>query len=225
MIRKATNEEIDFFENRLYFLQDELLKQLEKEKFYLTGGTCLSRFYLGHRYSEYLDFFFDGNKFTPLDFEQDFISFVTKIKNCGEIEVTVNEKTFKRMFVKKEEKVLKIEFVFEPYPRIGDLVKKRNFLIDTEENIAVNKLTAIYSRKTAKDFYDLYFLLKRYDLNDLIKKVEIKMVPPDYEGLLVSLKESLLEGEVLAKLPITESMFIGFIEDLIKKLLDYAKQF
>ena len=225
MIRKATCEEIDFFENRLYLLQDELLKQLEKEKFYLTGGTCLSRFYLGHRYSEDLDFFFDGNKFAQLDFEQDFISFATKIRNCCEAEITVNEKTFKRMFAKKEEKVLKLEFVFEPYPRIGDVVRKDNFLIDTEENIAVNKLTAIYSRKTAKDFYDLYFLLKRYELNDLIKKAEIKMVPPDYEGLLVSLKESLLEGEILAKLPIVESLFFEFIEDLINKLLDYAKRF
>jgi len=225
MIRKATCEEIEFFENRLYLLQDELLKQLEKEKFYLTGGTCLSRFYLWHRYSEDLDFFFEGNKFAQLDFEQDFISFVTKIKSCCETEITVNEKTFKRMFAKKEENVLKMEFIFEPYPRIGDVVRKHNFLIDTEENMAVNKLTAVYSRKTAKDFYDLYFLLKRYDLNDLIKKVEIKMVPPDYEGLLVSLKESLLEGEVLAKFPIAETLFFEFIEDLINRLLDYAKQF
>jgi len=67
--------------------------------------------------------------------------------------------------------------------------------------------------------------LKRYELNDLIKKAEIKMVPPDYEGLLVSLKESLLEGEILAKLPIVESLFFEFIEDLINKLLDYAKRF
>jgi len=224
MIRKATQDEINYFENKLYPFQDELLKQFEGEKLYLTGGTCLSRFYLKHRFSEDLDFFFDGSKFTQLDFEQDFVAFVTKIKSCSDVEMTVNERAFKRLFTRREEIALKIEFVFEPYPRIGDVVRTQNFFIDTEENIAVNKLTAVYSRKTAKDFYDLYFLLKRHDLNSLLKKTEIKMAPPAYEDLLISLKESLLEGEVLTKSAISEFLFISFLEDLTNRLLEYAKK-
>jgi predicted nucleotidyltransferase component of viral defense system len=44
---------------RLYKLQDRVLSAVfatEKE-FYLTGGTCLSRFYQEKRYSDDLDFF------------------------------------------------------------------------------------------------------------------------------------------------------------------------
>ncbi len=44
---------------KLYALQDEVLDivfEVENE-FYLTGGTCLSRFYKEVRYSDDLDFF------------------------------------------------------------------------------------------------------------------------------------------------------------------------
>ncbi len=45
--------------DKLYELQDSVLRIVfatEKE-FYLTGGTCLSRFYKAKRYSDDLDFF------------------------------------------------------------------------------------------------------------------------------------------------------------------------
>jgi predicted nucleotidyltransferase component of viral defense system len=50
-------DSIDY--QKLYELQDEVLKvvfETERE-FYLTGGTCLSRFYVEKRYSDDLDFF------------------------------------------------------------------------------------------------------------------------------------------------------------------------
>ena len=39
---------------KLYFLQDEVLKAVfdAEHEFYLTGGTCLSRFYVEKRYSD-----------------------------------------------------------------------------------------------------------------------------------------------------------------------------
>ena len=45
--------------NKLYKLQDKVLAIVfETEKiFYLTGGTCLSRFYIEKRYSDDLDLF------------------------------------------------------------------------------------------------------------------------------------------------------------------------
>ena len=43
----------------LYLLQDKILKIVFQEytEFYLTGGTCLNRFYFDKRYSDDLDFF------------------------------------------------------------------------------------------------------------------------------------------------------------------------
>ena len=39
---------------KLYELQDEVLKLVfsEEQEFYLTGGTCLSRYYQEKRYSD-----------------------------------------------------------------------------------------------------------------------------------------------------------------------------
>ena len=52
MIRQATKDEIGFYEKALYPLQDEILKLIKSDKFYLSGGNCLSRFYFDHRFSE-----------------------------------------------------------------------------------------------------------------------------------------------------------------------------
>lgn len=224
VIKKLNAEEIEFYENRLYPIQDEVLGLLDQERFYLTGGTCLSRFYFNHRYSEDLDFFFDGTLYSAAQFEIDYLSYVSKIKSSYEVEITVTGEHFKRLFIKKDDITLKMEFIYEPYPRIDRVLRNKNFFIDSKENIAVNKLTAVYTRKTAKDFFDLYFLLKEFDLNTLLKKTEIKLVTPAYENLIVSLQNSFFEGEVLTPLKINEIDFLDFVDLLIHNLHEYAKQ-
>ncbi len=54
-----TNMLQETYTNKLYPLQDKVLKLLEKVNthFYLTGGTVLGRYYLHHRYSDDLDLF------------------------------------------------------------------------------------------------------------------------------------------------------------------------
>ena len=224
VIKKLNAEEIEFYENRLYPLQDAVLGLLDQERFYLTGGTCLSRFYFNHRYSEDLDFFCDGTLYSAGQFEIDYLSYVSKIKSSYEVEITVTGEHFKRLFIKKNDITLKMEFIYEPYPRIDKVLRNKNFFIDSKENIAVNKLTAVYTRKTAKDFFDLYFLLKEFDLNALLKKTEIKLITPAYENLIVSLQNSFFEGEVLTSLEVNEIDFLDFVDLLINNLLEYAKQ-
>lgn len=224
LIKRLNSKEKEYFEERLYPLQDRIMELLDKERFYLTGGTCLSRFYYEHRYSEDLDFFYDGAKYSPGQFELDYVSFIQKIKNYYEIEVTVVSDQFKRLFVKSEDIILKTEFIFEPYPRIGKVKKVKNYFIDTKENIAVNKLTAVYTRKTVKDFFDLYYLLKEFNLADLIEKTKVKFVSPAYEELIISLKESFFEGEVRTCLQVNEKDFYYFVESLINMLIENAKR-
>jgi len=94
---------------------------------------------------------------------------------------------------------------------------------DTKENIAVNKLTAIYTRKTVKDYFDLYFLLNEYSLVDLLEQTKIKIIPPAFEDLIIALKETIFEGEELLNKSYDEGEFKKFIESLIMDILDYAK--
>jgi hypothetical protein len=59
LYRLATTEELTFYRQVLYPLQDEIFRiaGVYDDKIYLTGGTALARFYLQHRLSEALDFF------------------------------------------------------------------------------------------------------------------------------------------------------------------------
>lgn len=224
IINLIDKEKIIYFEEVLYPMQDSVLGLIDNENFYLTGGTCLSRFYYNHRYSEDLDFFFDGVSHSISSYEKDYITYITKIRDIFDINITVTSENFKRIFVNENDISLKVEFIFEPYPRVGKMIDKHNFKIDSKENIAVNKLTAAYTRKTAKDFFDLYFLLKEFDIHELLRKTEVKLKTPAYEELILSLKNSFFEGEVNSPKAINEKDFLEFVDFLIDNLLNYAKQ-
>jgi len=226
MLILATQEQKNFYERKLYPLQDIILNSKEINYFYLTGGTALSRFYYNHRFSDDLDFFCDGLKYTENEFAVFFQRFVYSIENeFDEINVTLNNKFFKRLFVKKNNIELKIEFIYEALKTIGSKIKINNFYLDSKENICANKITAISDRKTLKDFLDLYFLLEEFDFNEVIKWAEYKMVPLDYETAILAFKdiEKYIEGDVLLINAIDEEDFKFFRKKLIKMFLDYAK--
>ena len=52
-----------YYEESLYPLQNGVLRAVRncKTRFYLTGGTALSRAYYHHRYSDDLDFFVNAD--------------------------------------------------------------------------------------------------------------------------------------------------------------------
>ena len=221
---KATLTEINFYEKFLYPLQDEIFSLIQSDRFYLSGGTCLSRFYYDHRYSEDLDFFFDGYQFPKEEFEITFRAIINRISEKFQTEITIDGEYFKRLFVYREDIALKIEFIFENFKTVGERKKAKAIFIDSIENIAANKLTTIYDRKTAKDFFDLYFLLQDIDFEQVAKWAEYKIVPLDYEGTVMAVAGQQLEGTVLMKKNISLKDFEIFIENLTKKMLEYAKQ-
>ncbi len=223
MLKLATPEQTEFYENILYPMQDEIFTLLQSDKFYLTGGTCLSRFYYQHRYSEDLDFFFMGDTFRKEDFEAEFTVILKKIYEKYKVEVSVNAEYFKRLLVYKNNQELKIEFIYDVTPVIGDRIKKDAILLDTKGNIVTNKITAIQGRKTYKDYFDLFFLLKEYDLKDVVKWAETKMIPLNYEGMFLALVDGNLRGDVFMIKEISLTEFKEFENKLMKDLLNHAK--
>jgi len=223
MIRKAGAEQIKYYEETLYPFQDEVLSLLSGDCFYLSGGTCLSRFYYQHRYSDDLDLFFNGFQNKKEFFNIEYQRIANLLSEQYAIEVLAASEFFKRIIVSQGIVHLKIEFVFENFKIIGERKKNNSHWIDSKENIATNKITTIYDRKMAKDFFDLYFLLRDFGLIDLIQWAQTKIVPLDYEGTLLALKGPGPEGEVLTKLEIDEKEFEDFIDRLSKDILSYAK--
>lgn len=142
-----------------------------RNKFYFTGGTALSVFYLHHRYSDDLDFFSESK---PED--EILTEFMSKISSLVRLKhrFTKIEETRIFEFVEKNKLVAKVDFSYYPYPRLkkGKVYKK--VIIDSWRDIATNKLLAINQRSDVKDFVDLYFLLKKFTIWDLMYGVEAK---------------------------------------------------
>lgn len=157
-------------------VQAIILEEFKKDKFlrshfYFTGGTALSGVYLHHRESEDLDFF------TPNTYER--LLILNKITRWSKdkkfnISDRSNEllQTFQLEFPKGE--ILKVDFNHYPYKRVKKGTFIDNIDIDSLLDIAINKLVTIYQRTQVKDFVDLYFLLKKFTIWDLIEGVSVK---------------------------------------------------
>lgn len=141
--------------------------------FYLTGGTALAAFYLGHRYSKDLDFFSTEEcDVLALDV------FFKKIKKEAGITAIDFQQSYNRnlFFCHFVDEVVKTEFTFFPFPRIEKGRWEYGIEIDSLRDIAVNKLFTIYQRTQARDYIDLYCICKEthFSLAELIQEAKIK---------------------------------------------------
>ena len=159
--------------NQLRFLESASKDDFLKKSFYLTGGTALAGFYLHHRLSEDLDFF------SEKEFDVAYINiFLKKNKKFLGVVSVDFQQSFNRnlFFLKLKNETLKTEFTYFPFPRISDSEEKLGVPIDSIIDIAVNKLFTIYQRNAARDYIDLYCIVKKYhwSIDELIKKAKIK---------------------------------------------------
>ena len=143
------------------------------DAFYWTGGTVLAEIYLHHRYSEDLDFFSERD----VDVEG-ITSMLTTLKAQTGFRKLDIEQSFNRnlFFLDFGDETLKMEFTYFPFPRIEAEHQYGELSIDSLIDIAVNKLFTIYQKPRARDFIDLYSILKKepWQMADLIAKAKIK---------------------------------------------------
>jgi len=132
----------------LYTLQDKVLKIIfDTEKtFYLTGGTCLSRFYIEKRYSDDLDLFCINNARFSIALKN--LEFI--LKQNFQVAKEVSARDFVRL---KINNLLQIDFVNDYVYHHGDYNQLNNgIILDNIPNILANKITAVIGRDNAKDF-------------------------------------------------------------------------
>lgn len=158
--------------------QVKLLELIGKEKtiakhFYLSGGTPLAAFYLHHRYSEDLDFFSEQE----VDVFALQIFFKKHKTTLGytniELQQSFNRNIF---FLQFSDETVKMEFTYFPFPRIEMGGKEYGIEIDSLKDIAANKLFTIYQRTKARDYIDLYCIIKKegYTIQELISLAKSK---------------------------------------------------
>lgn len=129
-----------------------------KNDFFLSGGTALSAFYFQHRLSEDLDFFTLNQNLEFNIVNAEILRMINSLS--GKLEHQISSPTFLQFIFKIKNDALKIDVVRDTPVHFGKIKKIDNFRIDSLENIAVGKLLALFGRADAKDFLDVYFLLK-----------------------------------------------------------------
>lgn len=189
-----------------------------KEHFYLTGGTALAAFYLGHRYSEDLDLF---THTLPLDVAGPF--FEDAMKDAGLAAVKErSSSTFRRYYV---EGSLMVDLVHDIPFRVEAPQLKGSFMVDSLLNIAVNKVTAVYGRLDVKDYVDLFFLKQplNYNILNLIKLAEGKdggMHPFHWARIIVDVETFDYLPRMIAPLTLDElkKFFFGLRDEILISL-------
>ena len=189
---------------KLYALQDRVMQdifQVESE-FYLTAGTCLSRFYKDKRYSDDLDFFTNNS----IRFNFAVRSIKDILAKRYELKVEVESKDFIRY---RLDDMLQIDFVNDRVEHYKDLIVKEGIIIDNIENILGNKLTAIISRDNPKDIFDLYLIWRyfSFDWKDILESAHVKSYFSDDE-LIIRLKT--FPSELLKNIKLSDK---GFLDD------------
>lgn len=186
--------------------------------FYLTGGTALSVFYFQHRESEDLDFFSESD-FDP-DLAVEFMEEMALKLNL-KLRSTFHERVkIFELVDNNNQLIIKVDFGFYPHPRLQKGVVINGIAVDSLEDIGANKIQTILQRTQVKDFVDLYFLLEKYTVWDLLHFSQVKF---RLESDLIWLANSLLKAdsfEYLPKMhkPVDLNQLKAFYKDLAKKL-------
>ena len=149
-----------------------------KEDFYLAGGTALA-LQIGHRDSVDFDFFCKKDIDTKKLFD------------------LLKDKLGKHKILKTQDEIntlsilldgdIKISFFAYKYELLNEIIKTNYLQIASLEDIACMKLSAITSRATNKDYIDLYYILQKIKLSDLLEKVNKKFSDLDINLILKSL--------------------------------------
>jgi len=142
-------------------LQRELLEAfftLDPRGFFLTGGSALAGFYLGHRTSKDLDLFAPPP--ADLDLAQWALEGAARSLGCV-VETQVRYPDFRRLLVSRVQDTTLVDLVVDRAPQIDrNKVRFGVVVVDSEREIAANKLCALVGRCEVRDLVDLKALLE-----------------------------------------------------------------
>ena len=150
-----------------------------RSSFFLTGGTALAAFFLRHRWSEDLDLFTAVPKAVPLAVAE--LRGPIEAAGFG-IEIVRRFPTFAELRVAGAGEVLKIDLAEDTPFRLApvDPGRAEGVDLDSLEDIAANKLAALFGRAEPKDFVDTFFLAKeRLPLAELVEQARKKHIGMD----------------------------------------------
>lgn len=173
------------------------------KEFYLAGGTALA-LQLGHRLSLDLDWF-RAEKFSITNVKR-------RLSELGDFEVINEEEGTINGILEG----IKVSFLRYDYGMIFPFIVFEKVKLADERDIAAMKIDAVSSRGSKKDFIDIYFLLKKYSLAELIGFFEKKYANIKYNKLHIL--KSLVFFEDAEDEPMSVMLKEAVWEDIKKKI-------
>ncbi len=188
----------------------ELLKQLLQLNFAadlrLAGGTALA-LQIGHRKSIDIDLF---GKLSA-----DEISITEELSKTGNV-ITLSKSANIKVYSINGTKV---DLVNYPYPWLENAKIQEGLRLASISDIAAMKLAAITGRGTRKDFTDIYFLLQRFSLKDMLRQYNKKY----HDGSEFMVLKSLtyyIDAETDEELMMLKPVSWASIKDLIREKVE-----
>ena len=154
-----------------------LLKEF-KNDFYLAGGTALA-LQLGHRDSIDFDFFSPDYIDTKKLFQK-----IKQVFNKHKILKVQDEKNTLTVFINEN---IKISFFTYPYKLISKPLNEPYLKLASIKDIGAMKLSAVVGRASNKDYIDIYYILKKISLVELLQGANKKTPELDRNLILKSL--------------------------------------
>lgn len=189
--------------------------------FFLTGGTCLSAFYLAHRESQDLDFF-SLSPFNPLALKTTIQEIADKTH--ATMSIQARSQTYSEIYLEnaKEEWRQKIDIVQEQPIHFGKITNIDTITVDSLVNIATNKILAVFGRLEPKDYIDLYVIFTQTEMNfdEMFEKAKEKDTGLS-ELYFANVIADVSKFETFPKMhiPFDKKAFVKFYYDLSKNLL------
>ena len=176
----------------LTLLQKEALRVLgsmpDIQYFYLTGGTALAEFYLGHRLSFDLDLFTTEERL-PLPFSRQVEHAFAK--QGWAVRVLRRFSTFVEFTVGKRGETLRLDLAVDTPFRFGEpLPTPYGVPVNDLQDLKAEKTLAYYGRAEPRDAVDLYFLLQEDSLQNLMKLAKQKDAGFDAYWFAVALQKA-----------------------------------
>jgi predicted nucleotidyltransferase component of viral defense system len=147
--------------SKLSALQHDFVEAFFKEPsaFFLTGGAALAGYYLGHRFTDDLDLFSPPAE--PMDLS------VQRLRRTADavgatVESVQDAPEFRRFVVRRGEETTVVDLVIDRAPQL--LAEKETIghvRLDSQREIAANKITALLGRTAPRDLVDLFALLEQ----------------------------------------------------------------
>jgi hypothetical protein len=199
----------------------EIGKIREASFFFLTGGTALAEFYLGHRRSYDLDFFTaEENLLIP------FVRRVEKGLPKAQFKVHVIRllEAFAEVEAQKEGEAIRLHFACDsPFRFEEPQPSEFGVKINDYRDLIVDKLLTFFGRWKHRDAIDLFFILKSEPIETLMEKAREKDPGFDLYWFCMALREIEAYPDEIAQWPVDMLVEVN-VPELKNKFADLARK-